>query len=511
MNQKPNVIIIMTDQQRADLSRREGFELDTTPFLDSLAHEGVWFDHAYTSMPICGPARVSLLTGRYPGATHVRTNWNIEDAYYKEDMFDVFQRNGYKTGLCGKNHSHLTPEKTDFWYAGDHLGIYEDSLTEQEKQFNEFLKDTHFHLSTEPTPFPLECQVPYRLVSRAQEWIASLGAEPFLLWLSIPEPHNPYQVPEPYFSMFSSDCPPASTDESALGIKGFKYRFCRESFIKAFPGYEHQIHRARCNYMGMLRLIDDQVKRFMGFLEQKKLRENTIIVFLSDHGDLVGEYGLLRKGPELPEPIIRIPLQFVGPGIKPGKKAHPAHVSIVDIMPTLCEAIGEPIGEGVQGRSLLPLLYGEDYPVEEFSCAYVEQGFGGLHYTEEEALNPEDDGLEVSRDGKPGAFDCLNSRTQSGTMRMVRKGDWKLIMDMQGKGQLYHLKEDPAELRNLYDDKKHLEKRLELQEDLVTWILRTQDPLPLPRRRYVMKRDERNFWTPYQAHSDSAPKEDEGL
>lgn len=222
---KPNVVIIMTDQQRADVSRREGFEIDTTPFLDSLARQGVWFDHAYTSMPVCAPARVSMLTGRYPGATRVRTNWNIEDACYKEDLFEVFRRNGYKTALCGKNHSHLTQEKTDFWFACSHLGIYGDSLTQQEKAFNEFIKETHFHISEKPTPFPLECQIPYRLVSRAHDWIGSLGNQSFLLWLSFPEPHNPYQVPEPYFSMFSADCPPPSTNESTLKIKGSKYRF----------------------------------------------------------------------------------------------------------------------------------------------------------------------------------------------------------------------------------------------------------------------------------------------
>ncbi|MBN1901182.1 sulfatase-like hydrolase/transferase [Candidatus Sumerlaeota bacterium] len=492
--QKPNIVIIMTDQQRADLSKREGFSLDTTPFLDSMAQRGVWFDHAYTTMPICGPARVSMLTGRYPSASRVRTNWNIEDAFYKEDLFDIFRRHGYKTGLCGKNHSHLKPEKTDFWFAGEHLGIFGDSLSEQEKAFNEFLKETHFHVSMNPTPFPLECQIPYRLVSRATQWIESLGNQAFLLWLSIPEPHNPYQVPEPYFSMFEADYPPPDTDKTALEIKGFKYQFCRESFIKAFPDYERQIRRARLNYLGMLRLIDDQLRRFVQFMEEKKLMENTIVIFLSDHGDLVGEYGLLRKGPELPEPIIRIPLQFYGAGIKAREEAHPAHVSIVDLTPTLCEAIGEPLGEGVQGRSILPVLRGEDYPEKEFSSSYVEQGFGGLHYAEKESLDQEKDGLEISRDGKPGAFDCLNSWTQSGTMRMVRKGDWKLIMDMMGKGQLYNLRDDPHEIRNLYDAPEYVEKRSELLEKLAAWMLRVQDPLPLPHKRYVMKRDARNYW-----------------
>lgn len=492
----------MTDQQRADLSRREGFALDTTPLLDALAAQGTWFDRAYTSMPVCAPARVSMLTGRYPSAHRVRTNHNIEDAYYAEDLFDVFRKHDYSTGFCGKNHSHLTPEKADFWYECGHLGIDDEDRTPQEKAFDDWLKTTHFHMSVEAAPFPIECQIPHRLVSSARRWIESVKDRPFLLWLSFPEPHNPYQVPEPYYSMFPPESiPPNRTDSSALPIKGFKFEWCRRSFEQAFPDYESHIQRARANYLGMLRLLDDQVKRFVESLDQ---RDNTIIVFLSDHGDFAGEYGLLRKGPELPELLVRIPLQLAGPGIISRAEPHPAHVSICDIMPTLCEAVGIPIPDGVQGRSLWPLLTGQDYPAAEFESAYAEHGFGGLHYTGDEDLDPREDGLipsdrsDASDTSDWGQLDCLNSWTQSGQMRMIRKGDWKLAFDMQGRGQLYNLSEDPSEIENLCDRPGMRSTRLELLEDLLTWRLRVEDPLPLPRRRYVMKRDPRGYWTPHR-------------
>ena len=86
MAKKPNFVVIMTDQQRADVSGREGFPLDTTPFLDRLATQGTWFDRAYTTMPVCLPARVSMLTGRYPSATHARTNHNGADAFFETDL-----------------------------------------------------------------------------------------------------------------------------------------------------------------------------------------------------------------------------------------------------------------------------------------------------------------------------------------------------------------------------------------------------------------------------------------
>lgn len=118
---KPNFVFIMTDQQRADLCGREGYPLDVTPFVDRMAGEGVWFDRAYTPAPISGPARVAFLTGRFPKATRVKSNHNIEDAVYKDDLFSFARRNGYRTALVGKNHAHLKPQNADCWRPYNHF------------------------------------------------------------------------------------------------------------------------------------------------------------------------------------------------------------------------------------------------------------------------------------------------------------------------------------------------------------------------------------------------------
>lgn len=486
MKSKPNVVLVMTDQQRADLSKREGFAADTTPFLDELARRGVWFKRAYTATPACGPARVSLLTGRYPSATRVRTNHNLRDATFSHDLFDVFRAQGYATGLSGKNHSHLTRDKADFWFEAHHLGA--ENPTPSEKQFDDFLAGTHFHMHREAAPFPLECQLPYRIVDKAQEWIQSIEAQPFFLWLSFPEPHNPFQVCEPYYSMFE-DAPLPTTDKSSLNDKSFAWRFNREGFETAFPDFQETLPRARANYLGMLRLIDDQIRRFVTFLQERGQWENTIFVFLSDHGDFVGEYGLLRKGPELPEVLTRIPLQFCGPQIQPQIEANTAHVSLVDIFSTLCDAIGAPVPIGVQGRNLWPLLTGAAYDETLFSSVYAEHGFGGSPYDENDAdlCDPQRDGLTPAADDDWGAYDCLNSRTQTGTTRMIRRDDWKLIMDNTGRVQLFNLKTDPLELNNLADDADSQIQRHQLTAELLQWCLRVADPLPLPRHRYVFK------------------------
>ncbi len=490
MANQPNVIIIMTDQQRADLSKREGFPLDTTPFLDELARQGIWFNRAYCTMPACGPSRVSMLTGRYPSATRVRTNHNLPDVLYTKDLFAVFREQGYQTALIGKNHTYLTAGDVDFWYDANHLSAEDDQTNPDYQAFHEFMRSTHFQAALAATPFPLEVQFPYRIVSKAQEWVKKQRDNaPFFLWLSFPEPHNPYQVPEPYYSLFPPETlPPTLTDESALPTKGFKYEWCRDSFEKAFPDFAEHLPRARANYLGLLRLLDDQVKRFVTYLEETGLRENTIILFLSDHGDFVGEYGLMRKGPELPEVLTRIPFSICGPGIAPQATPHEAHISIADMLPTLCDAIGAPLPDGVQGRSFWPLLTGQPYSVTEFQSAYAEHGFGGEYYDWNDDLNPADDGrIDSPDDVMWGSYDCLNSWTQAGQLRMVRKGDWKLTWDMEGTGKLYHLTDDPVEMNNLFAQSEHAAIQQELMAELLTWLVRTQDPLPLPRKRYVMK------------------------
>lgn len=112
--QEPNIVIIMADQHRAGLTRATGFPLDSMPALDSLASRGVSFDRAYTTAPLCVPARVSMLTGRWPHAHRVRQNSAARFAVYQQDLFQVCRQHGYRTALVGKNHTYLTPDRVDY-------------------------------------------------------------------------------------------------------------------------------------------------------------------------------------------------------------------------------------------------------------------------------------------------------------------------------------------------------------------------------------------------------------
>ena len=489
---KPNIVLIITDQQRADLCGREGFPLPVTPYADSLASQSVWFNKAYTAAPASAPARCSLLSGRYPSATHVRTNHNIPDAYYEKDMLDMLKENGYRTALIGKNHTYRKADEAfDYFIGYGHRGK-DKPETEDEKALARFLNNEVPGHYLKPAPISVEQQQPYQIVSHALEWIQQQKDTPFFIQVSIPEPHTPSQVCDPYFSMFPPEnLPPLLTSRMDLEKKGEKYMALAALEDKACPNLQQQIPLLRSIYLGMVRMIDDQMKRLVEEIKSYGLDDNTLFIILSDHGDYCGEYGLIRKGSGVAESLTRIPMIWAGYGIKPQNKPMDAHVSIVDIFPTLCSVVGAEIPVGVQGRSLWPMLKGDDYPREEFSSIMVEQGYGGEDFTMEEPLAFEEAGC--CRTDVEGSFDGLNPWTQSGSLRMVRKGDWKLAMDNNGRGELYNLKADPSEINNLFGNKKYISEQLDLLKELLTWNIRLQDPLPVPRRQYPFKRNPYNY------------------
>jgi len=478
---RPNVVVVMTDQHRADTCAREGFELDTTPFLDSLARDGTWFDRAYSPYPMCVPARTSFLTGRFPSWTGVHTNDTAVRPRYRRDLFDVMNEQGYQTSLCGKNHSYLEPDRADHWYEVSHQGG--NPRTESGERWDEWVREeAGMGYSLEPSPVPAEATPVGRIVSESIDWLRSDHERPFFQWLSIPEPHPPYQVPEPYFSLFSADdVPDVDAGSEALQTKGYRYELVRqfaEKFTAPDTDYEDVLPTVRALYCGMLRMVDDQIRRFVEALESAGLRQDTLLVFVSDHGDYVGEYGMMRKTAGVPESLVRIPMFFVGPDVVADPDPHPAHVSLADVMPTLCTVAGAEIPPGVQGRSLLPLLRGDPYPEAEFDSVYTEVGYGGRHTG---------DDLTVE-DPDRAQFHAL-----SGTVRGVRSGDWKLTFDTRGDGRLYDLSADPAETEDHYDDSEYADQRRTLLEELLTWQLRL-DALDTP-HEVDLSVHPYNYWT----------------
>jgi arylsulfatase A-like enzyme len=472
----PNVIILICDQWSYGTSKASGFPLDTTPTLDRLQASGLGFTRNYCTTPLCVPSRISMLTGRWPAAHRVRMNLAAQDAFFEKDIYQVAKSRGYKTALVGKNHTYLTEKDADVWHEYFHEGASAKlNPSPQDADYDRWLRDLRFNISDKPTPFPVTTQLPYRIVSDAIGVIDSMADQPFLLQLSIPEPHDPEQVPAPYWDMFPPDkIPDRCAGPEALPRVGERLQWEFRQQQDAFPNTEAWWRRYLSNYYGMLRLIDDQIKRLVDHLDQKDLSEDTIVVFTSDHGDSLMNFGIAHKGLGLRETVVHTPMIWWGGGLRPNPATTSCFTSMADVMPTLCEAMGADIPHGVQGRSLLPLLRGEAYPREEFRSIYTGVGVGGLYYEDSDKVP-----LAAGHRPKlPGMFDELNKVTLSGNQKMVRMGDWKLVYDMMGYGQLYDLHHDPCELTNLFGKPQHAKIQADMMGELAMWAIRTEDSLP---------------------------------
>lgn len=500
--EKPNIIVIIADQRHYGMSKATGYPLDTSPTLDRMQQRGIGFERNYCTAPLCVPSRISMLTGRWPEAHHVRMNLQQDTAYYTEDLYQVARRRGYRTALTGKNHTYLKKENMDFWRSYTHGGGYiAPDAPKEVAQFDKWLTNLHYNVTKEATPFPLTTQLPYRIVSDAIEFIDGSEDHPFLLQVSFPEPHDPEQVPAPYWNMFPPEAVPGrGAGPEALGVMGerarWEYRLQQENFDT-----ETIWRRYKSNYLGALRMVDDQVGRLMQHLDTRGLTKKTVVVFTADHGDYVMDYGLGRKGFGLYEDVTHTPQIWCGYGIKPSLATQKAFTSMADLMPTLCEVMGADIPHGVQGRSLWPLLQGEAFPMEEFRSTYSGVGVGGLYYEDSDNVP-----TSISHDaGVEGTWDELNMVTQSGNQKMVRMDDWKLVYDMMGYGQLYNLHQDPLELKNLFGRPFVAAVQGKLMAELAMWVIRTQDSLPTgpQNRKYQTKWPVRHNWYAPYRHGDA--------
>ena len=495
MSEQPNIVIVMTDQQRPDFCSHEGYPVETTPTLDGLVASGVRFGKAYTPTPICLPARCSLFTGRFPAAHGMRSNFMGTDGIrYSEDLLDVVKKHGYVTGMLGKNHSHQKREAFDWCRGYNHRrGNHREAYREEDEKFDQFLDQLNNHYAKEATPFDLHFQFPVRIVQDTLEYFKAFPDQPKFAWVSFPEPHSPYQVPEPYFSMFDFDAiPERAAGPEILSEKGFPWDWQHQFASFRVPDHVGDWRRYRANYLGLIRLIDDQIKVLLDGLAALGEMENTYVIFVSDHGDFAGDYGLPRKGVALPEILLRVPMIWTGPGIDASNSGDDPCVSLVDVFPTICELLGEEIPFGVHGRSLLPILKQEDYPKREFESVFAEYGYGGLPLTDVgEAGYYRPTSFQKNRQGDDG-FDEINDVTNAGAWKMVRKGDWKLVYMFRGKEELYNVVEDPYELDNRIGDSDCRDIRDELRLELMDWMARTDETMPF--NRYQMDRDRvRNY------------------
>ncbi len=480
---RPNVLCLVTDQQRADHLGCAGNSVLQTPNIDRLAAGGVRFTRSYTSDPMCCPARATLWTGHRSSAHGVRFNdIHLDPAI--PTICTALAAAGYRTFGVGKYHVTSTfhdsfrgaepegldltqwPESRRLWnegvlrempspfyglqsalLVGGHgdffWGDYRNWLLRESPEIVEAVarrvaaEKRESWTTTWPSHAPFEKHHSHwivdRVIDRLKEHVGK--PEPFFCWCSFPDPHHPYHAPYPYHEMYD----PADVPEPAR----------REGELDSLPPHHSRDQRRRPDFYrrtpevcartyGMISNIDVNVGRLLDALEELGLRDNTLIVYLSDHGDLMGDHWLQQKGPFHFDGLIRVPFIWNWPGhIATG--THGGLVSLLDFAPTILDFCGVPVPTEARnpyvrallqwpGRSLRPMLEGKPDKAKE--CLLIEQ-----------------DTLEHG----------LRLRT------LVTDRYRMTLYAGQPYGELFDLQEDPQEFHNLWDDPARSRLRMELR------------------------------------------------
>ena len=474
-SKRPNILWICTDQQRYDTIHALGNEHIQTPNLDRLCAEGVAFTHAHCQSAICTPSRSSFLTGLYPSTVHGNRNGN---AYFptNERVQLITKRladAGYDCGLSGKLHlasawngeeQRVDDGYRKFWYSHSHnqgIGIgnqYTDWLTEQGIDLGDVFqtKKDGTYGTYRPDMNPQYHQTTW-CADRAIEFIESPHDGPWLMSVNPFDPHGPFDAPDTH-KYNPGDLPPPLFCENDLQTQTRLKRFFAGQEGNP-PGDREQHNKA--SYYGMIALIDENVGRMLNALERTGQRENTVVIFTSDHGEMLGDHGLTGKGCRFYEALVRVPLIISWPGtFLQGHRAN-GLTALLDIAPTLADLAGIPL-EWTHGKSLLPILTGEDpgHAHHEFvRCEY---------YDVVDKFAP-----HASEKHKP----CWAT--------MLRNNRYKLVVyHNEDYGELYDLREDPDEFHNLWEDPSHTDLKYQFIKQNFDHTVICADPGPKRIGRY---------------------------
>ena len=449
---RPNVLFIVTDQQRRDTIGAYGSTICRTPNMDRLAAEGLTFDRAYTPCGLCSPVRGSLLSGVYPHGHKVLTNVALhpirESLPSGEDhLTPAYGRAGYRLGYVGKWHvsHHETP--LDFGFEDYHgLAHYMEWRRDRGIETPEAMLDFTVQRVDRDPARPEDSQ-PGWLCDRAIDLIdkyAGEGTAPFLLRLDFQGPHFPNVVPEPFFSMYDpTSIPPwpnaADPLDGKPAVQKIKQRHWRTDTMD-WSDWQKLI----APYFGEITLIDREVGRVLDHLDDKGLAENTLVIWTTDHGDTIGAHGISNKDYTMYEEIYLVPLILRWPGVvAPGTRSDRFVHHFLDLFATLLEIAGHPVPKGCHGRSLMPILRSEclDGWLQEAYCE-----FHGSHM---------------------GLY----------SLRLLADERYSYVYHTNDIDELYDHATDPGELRNLAETPEAAAVLQRMRRRMVEWMRNTDDHL----------------------------------
>jgi len=437
MNYKPNILFITTDHLRYDTLGFTGNPVIKTPAIGILASQSVSFSQYFVQNPVCHPSRATLMTGRYP--IHHGVRWNFSNLNENEvTLLEYFKQHGYATACIGKYHlaQRRFEKSLDYKEASSIRNMNPDNPFIQYVKSRGFdyktgfaLPDFQRRLGAVPQPDqPEDCHLDAYVGMKTCEYLRGINKDmPFFLWLGFYGPHHPYVPSGRFATMYNpNDMPAFHKTEDDLKKKPIEYTlYLQAENHKFFPfadAPEQTFYEMKAAYYGMVSQIDWQLGLVLCMLKEQGLEDNTIVLFTSDHGEFLGDHGIPFKAPFLLDCMLHVPCLIRVPGTgQPGIESNEL-VESVDLFPTLCSLAGFETPEWVQGHDVTALLTGNRNSV----------------YRSRDAIYAE-------------AVD----------KRCLRTKEWKLIHYPTKKyGELYHLKEDPYELNNLYDERLDVREKM---------------------------------------------------
>jgi arylsulfatase len=377
---KPNILLIMCDQLRADALGCTGNWVKT-PHVDRIAHDGVRFTNCVTNSPVCLPARIAMATGRYPHNTGVWDNCPYELPENTLTWMSAIRDAGYRTSVFGKTALHRGgPDLRKFEYKLHSYGLDDVDeirgphatvdiichMTERWKSlglleaFQKDMKERGGKNRTlvRPSALPLSEYYDVYVGQSAKQYLHSYKrAEPWLCWVSFAGPHEPWDTPEPFASMYQPDEMPAPFKRPPER-HGEPTGELDRRFAESPRGGIHNAKELRASYAGKVSLIDDQVGQILSEVEARGELERTMILFTSDHGEMNGDYDLIHKSNFL-NPAVRVPFILSTPELKKSSQAGTTNDSPVewfDAGPTLAELAGARLNYTQFARSIVPSL-----------------------------------------------------------------------------------------------------------------------------------------------------------
>ncbi len=459
----PNVLWICTDQQRFDTIQEFNNAYIQTPNLLRLMEQSTTFTHAFVQAPVCTPSRASFLTGRYPRTTGACSNGqriNERERLVPRILADY----GYECGLSGKLHlspvaggrpeNRIDDGYSQFWWSHDIADIWPGK-----NMWHEWLRSEGVEWPKPPpdTPawgVPLDpkyMQTAWCCDKAIQFMREQNGYGPWLMSVNIYQPHHPFYPAQEYYRRYDAGkLPLPSYQEGELDNKPRYQRGAHTGSWRSheISGPEDGNHRRiAAAYYAMVEQCDHDIGRVLDALEETGQSENTVVVFMSDHGEMLGDHGIYLKGPFFYDCGLRVPLMIRWPKrYKAGQKID-ALVEMVDVAPTILEAAGIPPEPGMQGRSLTSLLEGRASAHRD--SVYMEN------------YNP------GTRNNGPTYATAI--RTETHKLAVYHTLD---------DGELYDLTRDPGEHNNLWRDPNSRDVREQLLTKLTHRMADTVDPLP---------------------------------